>query len=85
MREYKHPQPVGAAFACSDEQLNTLYRAGIETFRQNTLDVFMDCPSRERAGWLCDSYFTSRVARDLTGTTVVEQAFFRELPVAGAI
>jgi alpha-L-rhamnosidase len=48
----------------------------VETFRQNTLDIFMDCPSRERAGWLCDSYFTARVAHDLTGTTVVEQAFY---------
>lgn len=76
MREYKHPAPEVASFTCSDEQLNTLYRAGIETFRQNTLDIFMDCPSRERAGWLCDSYFTSRVAKDLTGTTVVEQAFY---------
>jgi alpha-L-rhamnosidase len=36
----------------------------------------MDCPSRERTGWLCDSLFTSRVAPDLTGTTVVEKAFF---------
>ena len=68
LREYKHPQPDQATFECSDPQLNKLYRAGIETFRQNALDVFMDCPSRERAGWLCDSYFTSRVARDVTGT-----------------
>jgi alpha-L-rhamnosidase len=36
----------------------------------------MDCPSRERAGWLCDSLFMARVAPDLTGTTVVEKAFF---------
>jgi alpha-L-rhamnosidase len=76
LREYKHPNPDEAAFECSDPQLNELYRAGIETFRQNALDIFMDCPSRERAGWLCDSYFTARVARDLTGTTRVEQNFF---------
>ena len=55
--------------------MNQLYAAGVETFRQNTLDIFMDCPSRERAGWLCDSLFTARVAPDLTGTTVVEKAF----------
>lgn len=76
LREYKHPDPTQAVFECSDPQLNELYKAGIETFRQNVLDVFMDCPSRERAGWLCDSYFTSRVARDVTGTTLVEQNFF---------
>ena len=36
----------------------------------------MDCPSRERAGWLCDSYFTARSACDLTGTTLIERNFF---------
>ena len=28
----------------------------------------MDCPSRERAGWLCDSYFTAKTEYVLTGT-----------------
>ncbi|MHB8901262.1 MAG: alpha-L-rhamnosidase-related protein [Thermoguttaceae bacterium] len=75
LREFAHPATPRAQFAASDERLNRLYAAGVETFRQNTLDVFMDCPSRERAGWLCDSLFTARVAPDLTGTTVVERAF----------
>jgi alpha-L-rhamnosidase len=35
----------------------------------------MDCPSRERAGWLCDSFFTSRVERLLTGKSTVEHSF----------
>jgi alpha-L-rhamnosidase len=35
----------------------------------------MDCPSRERAGWLCDSYFTGRSALDFCGTTTVERNF----------
>ena len=76
LREYKHPPPRKASFQCSDTQLNRLFEAGVETFRQNTVDVFMDCPSRERAGWLCDSFFTSRVAHDLTGTTLVEKDFY---------
>lgn len=75
LREYKHP-PVAAQFECSDPQLNRLFEAGVETFRQNALDLFMDCPSRERAGWLCDSYFTARVAFDVTGTTTLETTFF---------
>ncbi len=75
LREYAHPTTPKAHFAASDERLNRLYEAGVETFRQNTLDIFMDCPSRERAGWLCDSLFTARVAPDLTGTCVVERAF----------
>jgi alpha-L-rhamnosidase len=75
LRQYSHPPTNEATFVAGDERLNRLYAAAVQTFRQNTLDVFMDCPSRERAGWLCDSYFTARVAADLTGTTRVEDAF----------
>ena len=76
LREYAHPEPREAKFHASDERLNRLFAAGVLTFRQNALDIFMDCPSRERAGWLCDSFFTARVAADLTGTTRIERNFF---------
>ncbi len=59
----------------ADAELKRIYDAAVETFRQNTYDIFMDCPSRERAGWLCDSFFTSRVERCLTGDTEVERNF----------
>ena len=62
--------------ACTDDpKTAAVIEAAIETFRQNTLDVFMDCASRERAGWLCDSYFTSQAAYLLTGKTEVERNF----------
>ena len=57
------------------ERLQKIYDAAVETFRQNTVDVYMDCPSRERAGWLCDSFFTSRVEKTLTGASAVERCF----------
>jgi alpha-L-rhamnosidase len=76
LREYAGGDVDRAQFAASDERLNRLFAAGRETFRQNSLDIFMDCPSRERAGWLCDSYFTARVARDLCGDTRIEKNFF---------
>ena len=76
LREYAHPEPRAAKFHASDERLNRLFAAGVLTFRQNALDIFMDCPSRERAGWLCDSFFTSRVAADLDGTARIEHNFF---------
>lgn len=60
-----------------DEALSRIYDAAVSTFRQNTVDVYMDCPSRERAGWLCDSYFTSRTEYALTGKTTVERAFLQ--------
>ena len=58
-----------------DEELQAIYDAAVETFVQNATDVFMDCPSRERGGWLCDSYFTSRVEKELTGQSLVEHDF----------
>ena len=76
LREYAGAGVWQAQFAASDERLNRLFAAGRETFRQNALDIFMDCPSRERAGWLCDSFFTSRVAKDLGGDTRIEKNFF---------
>ena len=35
----------------------------------------MDCQSRERAGWLCDGYFTGKAERVLTGANKVEHDF----------
>lgn len=75
-----HQRRVG--FPKVDKKINTdnpriraVYEAAVETFRQNTLDVYMDCASRERAGWLCDSFFTSRVEHCLTGKSEVERNF----------
>ncbi len=59
----------------ADEQIKRIYEAALETFRQNTLDIYMDCPSRERAGWLCDSFFTSRVEHLMSGKSTVEHSF----------
>lgn len=82
LREYVNPDVWEAHFAASDERFNRLFAAGRETFRQNAVDLFMDCPSRERAGWLCDSYFTARVAKDLCGDTRIEKNFFENYRLA---
>lgn len=58
-----------------NENLQKIYDAAVETFKQNATDIFMDCPSRERAGWLCDSFFTSRTEFELTGKSLVERNF----------
>lgn len=58
-----------------DADLQKIYDAAVETFVQNSTDIFMDCPSRERAGWLCDSFFTSRVEKELTGKSPVENNY----------
>jgi alpha-L-rhamnosidase len=79
LRRYENTDTERATFSAPDDRLMTLFEAGRSTFAQNATDVFMDCPSRERAGWLCDSFFTSRVAQDLNGHTEVEQNFFENL------
>lgn len=48
-----------------------IYNAAVRTFAHNAVDIYTDCPSRERAGWLCDSYFTA----------YAENYFFGEVPV----
>lgn len=75
MRDYCNSDVSRGTFQSDNADLNRLFEAARETYRQNALDIFMDCPSRERAGWLCDSYFTSRVAFDLSGHTRLEHNF----------
>lgn len=58
-----------------DPTLRAVFRGAIRTFNHNAVDIYMDCPSRERAGWLCDSYFTGKTEYALYGNTHVEDAF----------
>lgn len=75
IRQYVNSDVSRASFSCDNEGINKIYKAAVETYKQNALDIFMDCPSRERAGWLCDSYFTARVAFDLSGNHLIETNF----------
>ncbi len=72
---YYYPDSKLGYFRCSDEDLNRLYDAARHTLLLNTLDIFMDCPERERGGWLCDSLWTARSASVMLGDTSVEKAF----------
>lgn len=88
IREYANPGAV-CRFECADTELQALFKAGHQTFRQNAVDIYMDCPGRERAGWLCDSFFTARAEALLCGNSKVERNFlenyllpesFRDIP-----
>jgi alpha-L-rhamnosidase len=72
---YGHASPIGDGPAGLGAVERLVRRAAVATFRQNALDVFMDCPSRERAGWLCDSLFTARAEWHYTGDNPIERAF----------
>ncbi len=75
VREYAYPLHNLPNINISDERLKKIYDASVETFRQNVVDVYMDCPTRERAGWLCDSYFMSQSEYFYTGDCNVERDF----------
>jgi len=73
--EYVHPYPCKTSLPGGDEQEKAIYEAAWHTLRQNAADLFTDCPTRERAGWLCDSFFIGRVAQFFTGETLMEKQF----------
>lgn len=83
---YITPDTRGGTFLCSDEGLNDIYEAAYKTLRCNTLDIFMDCPDRERGGWLCDSLWTGRAAALMLADPSVERAMIENFlyePVGG--
>ena len=65
-----------------DERLVRVFEAARNTFMQNAVDIFMDCPGRERAGWLCDSYFTAIAERFFTGKNTIERSFLENFILA---
>ncbi|MBR7062315.1 MAG: hypothetical protein IKI42_04715 [Clostridia bacterium] len=75
IRRYSYGKIKKTLSPDTDPELRQIFDAAVETFRQNAVDIFMDCPSRERAVWLCDSYFTSRTEKCLTGGSRIERNF----------
>ena len=63
VREFSCGEELRAAFSCADAALCRIFSAAEETYRANAVDVFMDCPDRERGGWLCDGLWTARTER----------------------
>lgn len=68
-------EPITTEYKSKDPVLQKVFKAAVNTFRQNAVDIFMDCPTRERAGWLCDSFFTARTEFALTGDNRIERNF----------
>lgn len=82
LREYAGPENPQATFASSNHKLNEIFRAARQSFRQNAVDILTDCPSRERAGWLCDSYFSAIMEKDFTGSSAVAHNFYENYALA---
>ncbi|MFA6948239.1 MAG: hypothetical protein WCQ72_04600 [Eubacteriales bacterium] len=73
--EYAAPDTNMCSYTGENPTLGKIWDAGVQTYRQNAVDLYTDCPCRERAGWLCDSFFTSRTEYALTGKSTVEHNF----------
>lgn len=69
------PEPIVWDYHSENPKIEAVLQAAQQTFVQNSVDIFMDCPSRERAGWLCDSFFLGRSEFAFTGKNSVEQNF----------
>ena len=63
------------SLSCGDEKIQTIFEAAKATFASNAVDILVDCPNRERAGWLADSLFTSEAERLFTGQNLCETQF----------
>ncbi len=79
---YENPDAADYRYDYHDAELNKIVAAAVNTFAQNAVDVLTDCPSRERAGWLCDSYFSSRAEALFTGNNLVEKSFLENYAMA---
>ncbi len=75
MYDYTYPDEMRSGFQCSNDSINALYNAAKKTLILNTMDIFMDCPDRERGGWLCDSLWTARAAHMMLSDPSVEREF----------
>ena len=71
--QYRNPLPERARYMGSDPELRAIFDAATSTLAQNAVDIFTDCPSRERSGWLCDSWFSSQAMAALTGDRSLER------------
>ncbi len=73
--DFENPNTDRLQFACADKRAEKIIEAARTTLAQNAVDLLTDCPSRERAGWLSDSWFSSVAERIFTGENQSERAF----------
>ena len=79
---YESPLARDLELHTGDRTLLEIVRAARHSWEQNAVDLLTDCPGRERAGWLCDTYFSGRAEGLLTGRRVVERNYLENYAVA---
>ncbi|MBR3222228.1 MAG: hypothetical protein IKF72_08370 [Kiritimatiellae bacterium] len=82
VRTYVSPLADRASFRASDPALERIFLAARESYRANAVDGFTDCPTRERAYWTGDTFFTGRASAWLSGDGSVERTFLANFLLA---
>ena len=81
-------------FECSNERVNRLHEAAVQTLKANMVDIPTDCPHRERSGWTSEwqifvrsaaflydvAGFTTKWLRDLAADQKRDGAVFHTAP-----
>lgn len=73
MIRVENPDAVEMEFSCEDKTLESIVEAARHSFQHNGYDLLTDCPSRERAGYLCDGFFAARAETFFCGKNLVEK------------
>ena len=69
----ENPDTENCTFTCEDKGLESIMAAARHSFQHNGYDLLTDCPSRERAGYLCDGFFSARAESFFCGNNPVEK------------
>lgn len=77
VRTYESPCTARAKFRSSDPALEKIFEAARASYVANAADCLTDCPTRERGGWLGDTFFTGRASCWLTGSGRNERLFLK--------
>jgi alpha-L-rhamnosidase len=73
MVRVENPDAERLQFTCEDKTLQSIVDAARHSFEHNGYDLLTDCPSRERAGYLCDGFFAARAEKFFCGENLVEK------------
>lgn len=83
VRTYVNPMPARASFKCSDAALEKIFAAAGRSLANNAVDLFTDCPGRERGAYFGDTTFTGRGGDVLLGDVSIEGTLFENFSLAG--
>ena len=83
-RHYPFPEDA-CAFRSSSERADRIWRLCANGVKQGTLDTYLDCPTREKGGFLGDAFVTGQSHLLLTGDARILRKFLRDVADSGRI